>query len=75
MLLLHLVGFKRLIFKIFQIHKTYNFLGPYHFCLFDPTFHLVYLTRMHLKWSRVDLRQASSLKMILSEKIIKENIF
>ena len=32
--------------------------------MFDPTFYLVSLTKMSLKWSEVDLRQVSSLKII-----------
>ena len=50
--------------KIFQLREHTNFLGPCYFCLFDPAFLLVYLIRMHLKWSKVDLRKVSSLEMI-----------
>ena len=60
----NLVDFKRQNLKIFQIYEHTNFLGPYYFCLFDPNFHLVYLIKMHLKWSEVDLRQMSRLKII-----------
>ena len=63
-LLYNLVDFKRWKSKIFQFYEHKNFLGPCYFPLFDPTFLLVYLTKMHLNWSEVDLRRVSSLKII-----------
>ena len=63
-LLQNLVDLKRWKSKIFQFYERTNFLGPCYFCLFDPTFCLVYLIKMHLKWSGVDLRRVSSLEII-----------
>ena len=64
LLLQNLVDFKMWKSKIFQINEHTKFLGPCYFCLFDSSFHLVYLIKMLLKWSGVDLRQVSSLKTI-----------
>ena len=61
---INLVNFKMWKSKIFQFYELTNFLGPCYFCLFDPTFLLVHIIKMPLKWSCVDLRRVSSLKII-----------
>ena len=43
LLLQNLVDFKLWKSKIFRFYEHTNFLGPCYFCLFEPTFHLVYL--------------------------------